>query len=87
MIGIPILDSLSYDDLVRVVNGDLRIRVPIESPLQTSIDSNPEPTLSMPIEEMDDLKIVTLCGMEIESRDGWAWLAQKIRKEENDLNY
>ena len=78
MIGIPILDSLSYDDLVKVVNGDLRIRVPIESPLQTSIDNNPEPTLSMPIEEMDDLKVVTLCGMEIESRDGWQWLREKI---------
>ncbi len=80
MIGIPILDDLSYDDLVRIVTGDLKIRIPLEPPLQTSIEDISEPQL-IQFNEMDNNKIITLCSMEIESRDGWAYLADKLKQQ------
>ena len=83
MIGIPVLDNLSFDDLVRVINGDLRIRIPEKLPLQLSIADTPEPQLIPPIKEMDNNKIITLCKMEIESRRGWTYLRALLEKKRN----
>ena len=80
MIGIPVLDNLSYEDLIRVANGDIKIRIPEKLPLQLIIEDIPEPQLISQIKEMDNDKIITLCKMEIESRLGWAYLAEKIEK-------
>ena len=82
MIGIPVLDNLSFEDLIRVVNGDIRIRIPEKPPLQLSITDLPEPQLMPQIKEMDNNKIITLCSMEIESRMGWTYLRELLEKNE-----
>ena len=84
MIGVPVLDNLSFGDLVKVVSGNIRIRIPEKSPLQLSIENIPEPQLTPRIKEMNNNKIITLCRMEIESRLGWAYLRDLLDKNTND---
>jgi len=81
MIGITILDNLSEEDLVRVVKGTKRIRIPLLD--KSSIPQNliPEPQL-IQFKEMDNDKIITLCKMEIESRLGWIYLKELIDTQE-----
>ena len=83
MIGIPILDNLSDEDLVKVANGNKIIRIirPSSVPI-TSIEYNPDLLVS-PIKEMDNEIIITLCKMEIESRLGWMYLRELIDSKEN----
>ena len=78
MIGIAVLDNLSFDELVNVVNGNIRIRIPEKPPLQLSLEDIPEPQLMPQIKEMDNNKIIILCSMEIESRLGWAYLRELL---------
>ena len=87
MIGVPILDNLSEEDLVRVAKGILTIRIPVAKPIQQLFD--PYTTIEADtlgahlIEEIPQDKIITLCRMEIESRLGWIYLAELLesRKE------
>lgn len=80
MIGIPILDNLSFEDLVRVTNGGLRIRIPVKPPLQLTLEDIPVSQLVSPIKEMDNNRVITLCKMEIESRLGWAYLRELLEE-------
>jgi len=83
MIGISILDSLTDEELVKVVNGITRIRVPekVSSIPTTVIMSNDDPLLLKPMGEMDNDRVVTMCKMEIESRFGWLYLGELLEKE------
>ena len=83
MIGIPILDNLSEEDLVKVANGNKIIRIirPSSVPI-TSIEDNSDLLVS-PIKEMDNERIIALCRMEIESRLGWIYLKELLDKEDS----
>lgn len=80
MIGIPVLDNLSFDELVNVVNGNTIIHILEKLPLQLSIGDISEAQLMPQLKEMDNDKIITLCRMEIESRLGWAHLRELLEK-------
>lgn len=79
MIGIPELDRLSTDVILKIINGEIRIKVRDPRKIQTSIEYIPEPQLIDP-NFMDDDKVTTLLKMEIESRAGWAWVSEQIKK-------
>lgn len=83
LIGISILDSLSNEELVKVVTGKMRIRVPekMSSIPTTVIMSDNDPLLMKPMMEMDNDRVVTLCKMEIESRIGWIYLRELLDAE------
>ena len=83
MIGIPVLDSLSTDQLADIANGYKVIRIPKPAPMQLSLDPHAEPTPTT-FEEIPSDTIITLCRMEIESRMGWAWLAKQIEERKNE---
>ena len=80
MIGIPILDNLSEEDLVRVAKGYLRIDIAEVPPLQLSIDPIEEPIPQKSFKLMNQNVITTLCKMEIESRLGWIYLKEKLEE-------
>jgi len=77
MIGIKQLDDLTSEDMVGIINGNLRIKVQDPDKVQTSVSNILEPQV---IDDlfMDDYKVITLLKMELESRAGWEWLRQKI---------
>ncbi len=80
MIGIPILDNLSEDDLCLVSRGIKEVHVLEKISLQTSIEDKP-PSYLIPFVEMSKDKIITLCKMEIESRLGWIYLRELLDAE------
>ncbi len=84
MIGIPALDNLSTFELIKITWGYTMIVIPEPEPLQVSLDPNEEPQLQQSYKTMDNDKIITLCKMEIESRFGWDYLAQKIQNTEKE---
>ena len=82
MIGIPILDNLSEEDLVKVATGKMRIRVleKMSSIPTTEIMLNDDPALISPMKDIDNDRVITMCKMEIESRLGWLYLAEQLEK-------
>lgn len=78
MIGVPVLDELSTMELIQITWGNIMIRVPEKQPIQLTVQA--WPTEPQRLTEMSQSKIITLCKMEIESRFGWAHVAEGIQK-------
>lgn len=78
MIGIPILDNLSEEELIRIATGESVIRIPKQI-IQLSLDpsESPKPTT---YQEIPQSTIITVCKMEIESRLGWLYLKEQLEK-------
>ncbi len=81
MIGIQQLDDLTSEEMVGIINGNIRIKVKDPDKVQTSISNVLEPQ-SVDDLFLDDGKVITLLNMELESRAGWEWLGQKIKEQQ-----
>ena len=76
MIGVPELDSLSLWELIQITWKNMIIEIPEPQPLQLTVNDSIE--IQLPFSRMSQQKIITLCKMEIESRLGFMYLADKI---------
>ena len=77
MIGISQLDRLSTENMYKIINGDMKIKVRDPRKIQTSILTTIEPQSDSDI-FLNDFTVETLLKMEIESRLGWHYLRKKI---------
>lgn len=78
MIGIPELDRLSTREMYQIVMG--RIKIVVRDPKKIQHHVFQEQTRPQIIQEtmMSDAKVKVLLDMEIESRLGWAYVAEQI---------
>ncbi len=85
MIGIPQLDRLSSDQMQKILDREIRILVKDPRKMQLTLEEEiPEPQL-IDHDFMDQNTVDTLLKMELDSRAGWVYLAEQIKKHKYEL--
>lgn len=79
MIGIQQLDNLTTDQMVDVITGKIKILVRDPIFVQRVVKNYPEPG-DFEKSLLPHDKVITLLKMELESRLGWAHVAERIKE-------